>query len=33
MTLATFDLTQTNQTTVDLIHHPEGLWKNAGAIH
>lgn len=33
MTLATLNLTQTNQRIADLIHHPEFLWENAGEIH
>lgn len=33
MTLATLNLTGTNQRIADLIHHPEFLWENAGEIH
>ena len=33
MTLATLNLTQTNQRIADLIHHPEFLWENVGEIH
>ena len=33
MTLATLNLTQTNPSIVDLIHHPEFLWENGSEIH